>query len=894
MGEVWRARDPRLEREVAVKVLPAELAADRERLSRFEREARALAALSHPSIVTIYSVEEAAGTRFLTMELVEGETLERRIPTEGMTLERFLSIAIPLAEALAEAHLRGVLHRDLKPANVMVTAQGRVKILDFGLAKLAQGQPDDLTMAETGSLEAMTRQGQILGTVPYMSPEQIQGRGVEARSDIFSLGIMLYEMATGHRPFAGGSAVEVLSSILRDEPPPLGELRPDLPQQLGRILRLCLAKAPDRRFQTAQDLRNQLEALQEEARQTRSSETLAGRGTPRPPTADDESAPSAALAPSGFLRRLALATSAVVLLLAFGVVTLWLSGRPEAALEPPARQAEALFPRTALAVLPFRNLSADPADAYFAGGLHDELLTQLSRVAALSLRGRTSVLGYGETTKPVRQIAEELRIGTLLEGSVQVIRGRLRVNLQLIDVASEELLWGESFDRALDDVFDIQREVAQRVVSAVGAVLANGAPQAWEEAPTPDPEAYRLYLQGREYQRRPGRQRHSLEVAQQLFERALALDPEFALAYAALAEVHGWMRWAAYDTSESRLEAFREAAAEALRLAPDRPEARVAMGLWHYWGRRDYEAALSELEAASAALPNDARVAELIGFLNRRLGRWEAAISAFHLAAELDPRHPDLFFDLGAQTFQTTRRFADGVAACERALELAPDFHGAAVRKGWIVAAWQGRLDALRAALEEIPANAQLGPMGNAPAHWASLLLLERDADRLLEHIEASREAQPDALIWRADSSLHEAWAYRLRGDSAAAALAFGAALEHLEGLSLAGALDWRGRSLRGLALAGLGRRGEALAEADWLERIATERRDAFSSPRFLEARAAILAQAGAIEPAIAAVEELLAQPSFVSAHLLALDPVWDPIRQYPRFRALLASSAET
>jgi TolB-like protein len=262
---------------------------------------------------------------------------------------------------------------------------------------------------------------------------------------------------------------------------------------------------------------------------------------------------------------------------------------------PPAEPA---YQRTALAVLPFQNLSVDPQHAYFAGGLHDELLTQLAKVAALSLRGRTSVMGYASATKPIRQIAEELRVGTLVVGSVQVVDGQLRVSVQLIDAATDEHIWAETYDRTLDHAFAIQSDVAQRVVVAVGATLGSAERHALAQAPTADAEAYRLYLQGREYRQRPGWVRQNWEIAQQLFERALELDSEFALAYAALSEVHGRMHWFRYDTSPERVARQRETAETALRLAPEAPEARMAMGLWHYWGRRDYADALRELDVA--------------------------------------------------------------------------------------------------------------------------------------------------------------------------------------------------------------------------------------------------------------------------------------------------------
>ena len=278
MGEVYRARDSRLEREVALKVLRAEVADDPELLSRFEREAKSLAALAHPNIVTVYSVEEADGVRFLTMELVAGRTLEELIPKRGMRLDRFFAVAVPLADAVATAHARGVLHRDLKPANVMVTEEGRVKVLDFGLAKpVAGGAEKESTTLPDETLEELTRAGQVIGTVPYMAPERLKGRPATRCSDVFSLGAILHQMATGERPFAGAGDAELVSSILRDRPPSVAEIRPGLPRQLGRIVSRCLAKKPRRRFQTALDVHNELELLREEV----TSAPAPGASSPR-------------------------------------------------------------------------------------------------------------------------------------------------------------------------------------------------------------------------------------------------------------------------------------------------------------------------------------------------------------------------------------------------------------------------------------------------------------------------------------------------------------------------------------------------------------------------------------------------------------------------------------
>lgn len=568
----------------------------------------------------------------------------------------------------------------------------------------------------------------------------------------------------------------------------------------------------------------------------------------------------------------------------------WLqdSGEPAAsrshALEP-------LYPRTALAVLPFRDFSTDPQHAYFAGGLHDELLTQLSRVAALSLRGRTSVMGYAETTKPVRQIGEELQVGALLEGSVQVVGERLRVNVQLIDAATDEHLWAESYDGTLDEAFAIQSDVAQQVVVAVGAALESSEQHALAEAPTAHAHAYRLYLQGLQYSRRPGSRQENFEIAQHLFERALELDPELALAQVGLSQIHGVMHWLRYDPSPARAAAQRHAAEEALRLSPGLPQARMALGQWHYLGQRDWDSALAQYEIAQRGLPNDAELVTWIGFAHRRLGNWDEAYSAFKRAAELDPRDERVFGDLGAGICIVTRRYEEAVQAYDRALDLAPDYTSAAVGRAWTYAAWRGDLAPLRAVLDEIPRDANAGgSLGSAAL--AELLLWEGDAVSLLEHLEDMPDVLQGLIVF-APKGLYAAWSHQLRGELTAARADFETALQRLDAVSQDLEDDWRVHAARGLALAGMGRHDEALREARWLEQSIVYREDAFFGPFLIRNRAWILAGIGEFEASLDEIERLLSDPSHDSVHTLWLDPRFEPVRSHPRFQDLLERYAE-
>ncbi len=542
----------------------------------------------------------------------------------------------------------------------------------------------------------------------------------------------------------------------------------------------------------------------------------------------------------------------------------------------------------AIAVLPFQNLSADGPHAYFAGGLHDELLTQLAKVAALKVISRTSVMGYQGTSKLLKQIAVELGVGSVVEGSVQVLGERLRVNVQLIDAATDEHLWAERYDRTLDDAFAIQSEVAQEVVAAVGAVLTSDEQGRIAAPPTANAEAYRLYLQGRDYWTRPGYVRQNCEIAQRLYERSLGLDRDFALAHAELSQVHGQMYWLRYDPSPARAARQREEAESAMRLAPNLPQAHIAMGLVHYWGRRDYRRALDEFAIGLEGLPNDADVWLWKGAIHRRLGNWNEVLAAFETATQLNPRDADLFFDLGGNTNRFMHRYADAVQAYDQALNLAPDHHEAAIARAWTYVRWQGQLDTLRVALSRVPREAELAGGVGAAADRASLLLWERNAEGLLKMIRVERVDIFEYQDCFLPGALYAAWANQLLGDHLASEAAFNLARVRLDSALSELPDDWRVHAARGMALAGLERRDEALSEALWLQQSFVYCEDAIEGPKLAEDRARILAQAGESMAALDEIERLLAGPSGLSDHTLRLDPRWDPIREHPRFKALL------
>jgi len=841
MALVYLAEDLKLHRQVAIKVLRPELAVSLG-ADRFVQEIEVTAKLQHPQILPLYEAGEADEFLYYVMPYVEGETLRDRLTRDGkLSLDDALKITDDVAAALGYAHEHGIVHRDIKPENILLTS-GRAVVADFGIARAV----------EVAGGERLTGTGLAVGTPAYMSPEQAMGlEEVDARSDVYSLGCVLYEMVSGHAPFTGQTPRSVIAKHAVDTVPDLHTSDPAIPLYVKRAVEKALAKRPSERFQSVKEF---VEVL--------GSGTVV-RAVHRP------------------WRRPALLGGVLVVVVgAAMVVGRWISAT--AAGEPE-------HPQTAIAVLPFENLSADGPHGYFAGGLHDVLLTQFAKVAALSVRGRTSVMGYAGTTKSIKQIGEELEVGTLLVAGVQVVGNRLRVNVQLIDAATDEHLWAELYDRTLDDAFAIQSDVAQQVVMAVGAALSSTEQQRVAEAPTANAEAYRLYLQGQEYYRRPGDQRQNFESAQQLYERALELDATFALAHAALSAVNGWMSWFRYDPSPERLARQREEAETALRLAPELPQAHIAMGLVHYV-RRDWQAALEEYGIALKGLPNDAWLWHVIGSVHRRLGNWDEVVAAFERAAQLDPRDANLFEGLGGITYRMTHRYAEAVRAFNRALTLDPGFYMAAADKGWVYIEWRGELDTLRAVLDRLPQEEALGRhLGSATLQRATLLLWGRQADSLLGLLAAARPRVMGGYAEFSPASLYAAWAHQLRGDRAAARGAFDSALVFLDSVMQDLPNDWAVHAARGLVLAGLGRREAALREARWLEQSVVYREDAFFGPLVAGNRAWILAQAGAAEAALDEIERLLVAPSFfVTVHTLRLDPRWDPIREHPRFRRLL------
>ena len=612
MGAVYRAMDSKLGREVALKVLPIEMASDQQRLERFQREARAVAALNHPNIVTIHSVEESDGVHFLTMELVAGDPLNRLIPEDGFDIERLLDISIPLTNAIAAAHDRGIVHRDLKPANVMVGPDGQVKILDFGLAKL---QPEEVSAEEFTAAPTlmMTREGIVMGTAPYMSPEQAKGTGMDHRTDIFSLGIMLYEMACGRRPFLGETAVELVSAILKDTPRPVTEIKVELPNELGRIIGSCLEKGPKERIQTASEVYSELKSL----RQKIDSDVI------RPATEITSNVNSEPANPHSTVERADVPGSRT-------------ADRNTASGVPKAK---------AIAVLPFTNMSAEADNEFFADGVTEDILARLSTIKDLRVISRTSVMTYKGATKSIRTIAQELEVGTVLEGSVRRAGEKVRIVAQLIDAATDGQLWAGTYDRDLDDIFAIQSEVAENIAAALEAELAPSVIDRMRRRPTDNMDAYNLFLRGRQ-------NIWTLEVVRigeglvQL-EKAIELDPYFAAAHAMIAIARVLTCYWAGGAGSEELPLGMDSAERALELDGNSALALAARGTIRFHYDWDWVGAERDLKRSLSLDPNEALAHFFLGVMYFICERFEEALAAAEDGTKLDPHSAFQYTQIG-------------------------------------------------------------------------------------------------------------------------------------------------------------------------------------------------------------------------------------------------------
>jgi len=861
MGVVYRAEDTHLDRTVAIKVLPADAVADPERRRRFVQEAKAASALNHANIIHVYDIGSADGIDFIAMEYVSGKTLDQAIGRRGLPLDDALKCAAQVAAALAAAHAAGIVHRDVKPANVMVSGKGLIKVLDFGLAKLVE-RDEGLGSATTLARPPLTEQGTIVGTVAYMSPEQAEGKTIDARSDIFSFGSVLYEMVAGRRAFAGESTVGTLAAILHQEPAPIEGIPPELEQIIAR----CLRKEPDRRIQHMDDVALALEELRDAARATR----------PRGPASPKAPAHGAGSGPRPWWRWPAGA------LLCLSLVAALVAGNV-GGIRDRLTGSAGPSPIRSIAVLPLENLSGNAEQEYFVDGMTDAITTELGKVSGFDkVSAWQSMKVYKKTTKSLGEIAREVDVDALVQGVVLRDGNRVRISSKLFRISPEKQLWANSYDRELREVLSLQSEVAEAIAREVGVSITGRQPGPPAAAMSVNPEAYDYYLRGSQYLEQRSDQA-ALRISVQMLERAVTLDPGFSLAYAKLAYAHVFLWMNYYDRTEARRDAARDAARMAMQLRPDSAEAHWAMGSVYYRGYLDYTRALQELDAAQKINPNDSQVEEAIAGVKRRQGRFDDAVAHFEKATSLSPNFATHFFDL-AVTYSLLRRYGDADRPFQRALSLDPQAQFFA-RRAWF-ALLSGRPDVARATLVEARDKSLSYVL--LPYYWFQL---ERYAGHNDAALSGLASEPLEAFEWQwfyVPKSLLQADALASMGQPEAARRAYDAARKLLEDKLRSQPDDDRYYGSLGAAYAGLGRRKEAVEAGKKGMALCPPSKEAWRATFRMTDMARIYVMVGEPGEAIKLLDHLLSVPAEISTYALENDPTWAPLKASAGFQDLI------
>ncbi len=881
MGVTYRAIDTSLQRKVALKIIKIDIARRSAKArERFTREARAAAAMRHGNIATVFQfgIREETGQCFYAMELIEGETLDERVRRSGpLSVRTTIDIAQQVTAALAAAEKHGLVHRDLKPANLMLVSPddktvgatalcrraGRnadrtdrdeklmVKIIDFGLAKALNVPVDPMSLTRDG----------FVGTPAFASPEQFApktfGAALDVRSDIYSLGVTLWFALTGKTPFAGHS-VEEIHRAQRSNALPTEQLKAaHVPSRLKSLLKSMLALEPAARPGT-HDLAVRLHRSSAEA--------------------------------SGARRTRAVLAAVFMLILSASAFFVFRSVRTHPAVTGSA--SNPVVPAKSIAVLPFENLSRDPDNAYFADGIQEEILTRLAKIADLKVISRTSTQRYQSKPRNLSQIAKQLGVANILEGSVQKTADQVRVNVQLVNAQTDSHLWADTYDRKLTDIFGVESEIAKGIAESLQAKLTGREAQALAVKPTNNPEAYDAYLRGRAFEARAPYSIDLVEKAIGFYERAVQLDPNFALAWAWLSRAGASLYITEGDKTAARRDAVKKALENAQELQPNLPETQLALGYYQYQVLRDYGRAKTTFRLVSKLLPGSSEVPYALGLVARVEGNWDESVAYLEQGLALDPRNTELL-NQAALTYARLRQFPAALKLCDRALDIIPNEPNLMAYKAGIYQA-QGNLQEAAKLLSGINAQthsqnaflAQLTQLRLERNHAEAVRLLQT---RLAQFHFASEEEKGTAQVILA-------FAQRFAGDSAGAKVSAEQAHNTLEPLCKSQPNNTRFVRLLSLSYAALGNKDLALKEAERAAMLLQSAKDRVGGPAFAgESLALIQTIFGENNRAISALTELLQTPHIswvygpmpLTPAFLRLDPLWDPLRTDPAFQKL-------
>ncbi|HEY3662043.1 MAG TPA: protein kinase [Chthoniobacterales bacterium] len=850
-GVVFRARQKSLNRIVALKIIALGTLATETHLKRFRREAEAAASLEHPRIVPIYEIGEREGACYFTMQFVDGGQLGELVSGEPWPLRRAAEIIASLAHTVHYAHEHGILHRDIKPGNILLDAEGEPHLADFGLARLIENE------------STVTRTLDVLGTPSFIAPEQATGNGAPPTraTDVYGLGAVFYHLLTGHPPFAGGTTYETIRLVLESEPrnPKFWNAKVD--RDLATICLKCLEKDPLRRYSSARALAEDLERWlgHEPIRARHAGIFYRGRK---------------------WVRR----QPSRVALLSLGAAFLGVIGFLFWNREPPR-------PPAGIAVLPFENLDGDKTNTVFADGIQDDILMKLARIADLKVISRASLMSY-RGARNSREIGKALHVSHLLEGSVRRAGHRVRLDILLIDARTGEQVWGEQYNRDLDDTFRTQSEIAQQVAEELHLKLAPSEKTALATRPTKDSQAYDAYLCGAALCPSPpfAEQREG-DVARSVafFEKAIAHDPAFLLAYCKLAEAHDFL-YRATPTSE-HFEKATSAINSALRLAADSGEAHLALALHLYWAKLDYTRARAELEIAARTLPNDARIDGLAGLIDRRAGRWNDAAREMKRAAEFDPRNPYIL-SVMASIYVEMRAYPEAEETFDRAIALKPEDIGPRLGRAALDVEWRADFRPIRAIEKEVLRNNPVFAEEKATVGLC-IGLYRRDIEaeeQALATVDENWVFELGGVQLR--RAFYTGWLAQMKGDSAAARTDFLRARADQEKVVREAPADALALCALGLIDAQLGRATDALREGRHALELMPLGKSALEGADVLYGFAMICAWTGQRDLALEKIEKLAKIPSSLTYGALRLDPSWDSLRDDPRFEKIAASLA--
>lgn len=854
-GVVFRAWQRSLSRTVAVKVIGVGQWTTNAHLKRLRREAEAAAKLNHPGIVPIYEVGERDGTAYFSMRFVEGDSLDDVVSRGPVLPRQAAELMAKVARIVHYAHEHGILHRDIKPGNILLDANGEPHLTDFGLARLV----------EHGSTVTGTQE--VMGTPSYMAPEQAIGNNaaVGSGTDVYGLGTVLYELLTGNPPFSGGTTYETIRLLLDSEPRQPRSWNKKIDRDLSDICLKCLEKNPRYRYPSALALAEDLE------RWLRHEPILAKR--------------------SGIFTRSRKwvernPTIAALIMLSFVLA---------AGLGAMLWQRESIHPIPAgIAVLPFENLSDAKDDAFFADGVQDDILTKLAKIADLKVISRTSVMQY-RGKRDLRQVGRALGVSHVLEGTARRSGGRVHVNAQLVDTRTNTGVWADGYERDLGNAFAIPGEIAQKVAEQLHAKISAAEKRDIERKPTADLSAFELYAQARTLLSTPifsATGDANLVQAVDLLNQAVARDPSFFQAYCELAYAHGLLYFLGNDRTPARLGMAEAAAQAASRLLPDAGETHLARAENLYRGYLDYEGAQAELKAAAQTLPNDSRVFELEGYIERRQGRWEDAIRNLERATDLDPRNAFILEQL-ALSYQLLRRYAEAESVLDRILTIEPSNVEVRAARAFIELDWKADTRPLRRLIDAIRTTNPSATQSIAN-YWLFCALAERDAASVRDALIASGEnpitlANENVVFSR---PFVEGVIALIASDNAEAHSAFTAAWLDQEKIVQAEPNYGPAVCVLGLTGAGLGRKEEALREGRRAVELLPLEKDAVGGAEIVKYLAVIAAWIGDKDLACEQLAIVANRPGSISYGQLKLLSFWDSLRGDPRFEKIVNSLA--